>query len=194
MKKLDVGNELIQGMENAVAHAHDRKVSANDRISQNEPIRLIAMAKLNDEDFAHVIRLAPLIAIDLILRDPEGKIFVARRNNEPAKGFYFVPGGSIYKNERLDDAFMRILADETGLRAIRSEARFLGVYEHLYSTNCYGDPNFGSHYVVLGYELILKHRPDIHLDAQHSDYRWMSKTELLADAKIHENTKAYFRT
>jgi len=161
----------------------------------------VALAKLigdatkaNDEDFAHVIRVAPLIAIDLILRDPESKIFVGLRDNEPAKGFYFVPGGVIRKNESLDDAFIRILAAETGLNATRSGARFLGVYEHLYSTNRYDDPNYGTHYVVLGHELIFNCRPDIDLDTQHSDYRWLSEAELLSDPNVHENTKAYFRT
>ena len=152
------------------------------------------MTKSSDEDFAHLMRVAPLISIDLILRDPENKILVGRRNNEPAKGFYFVPGGVIRKNERLDEAFRRILAAETGLSATRSDARFLGAYEHLYSTNCYGNPDFGTHYVVLGHELILDRRPDIHLDTHHSDYRWMSEAELLADANVHDSTKAYFKT
>lgn len=151
------------------------------------------MTKANDKDFAHVIRVAPLIAIDIILRDPEGMIFVGRRNSEPAKGFYFVPGGVIRKNERLADAFMRILTAETGLSAALSEARFLGVYEHLYSTNRYGNPSYGTHYVVLGHELILNRRPVIRLDAQHGDYRWMNEAELLAASDVHENTKAYFR-
>jgi colanic acid biosynthesis protein WcaH len=42
-------------------------------------------------EFAEVIRLTPLVAIDLIVRSPEAKVLVGRRVNEPAKGLLFVP-------------------------------------------------------------------------------------------------------
>jgi hypothetical protein len=35
-------------------------------------------------EFAHVVRLAPLVSIDLIIRNKEQKAFVALRTNEPA--------------------------------------------------------------------------------------------------------------
>src|ERR1700675_4744247 len=108
---------------------------------------------IDDKSFAVVAKSAPLISIDLILRGPDGTVFVGLRNNEPAKGVYFVPGGVVRKNEALDNAFQRILTAETGLAAIRSNARLVGVYEHFYSTNRFGDPTYGTHYVVLGYEL-----------------------------------------
>ena len=51
-----------------------------------------------------VIRLAPLIAIDLVIRNARDEVLLGLRKNEPAKGCYFVPGGMILKNERLADA------------------------------------------------------------------------------------------
>ena len=148
---------------------------------------------LSREDFARVARLAPLVSIDLVLRDPGGAVLVGLRNHEPAKGFYFVPGGVVRKNERLADAFARILAGETGLVADISSARLLGAYDHFYSTNRYSEPGYGSHYVVLGYELRLDSRPDIRTDDQHSEIRWMGVEELLAAPDVHENTKNYLR-
>ena len=143
--------------------------------------------------FAAVIRNTPLVAIDLILRDPEGAVLVGLRTNEPAKGFWFVPGGRIRKNERLDAAFARILKQETGLEAPRAEAKRLGVYEHLYETNVFEDPSFDTHYVVIGYELRLESRPAVQTDQQHSAIRWLSVDALLKDGLVHDNTKAYFR-
>lgn len=145
-----------------------------------------ALPRLSEEDFATVARLAPFVSIDLILRDSESAILVGYRNNEPAKGFYFVPGGVVLKNETLAEAFARILAAETGLGIPFSKSTLLGVYEHLY-------PAQDRHYVVLGYALALGRRPAIKLDAQHSDFRWMREPELLAAADVHDNTKAYFR-
>jgi colanic acid biosynthesis protein WcaH len=63
----------------------------------------------SDDEFAHIVRLAPLVSIDLIIRDDEQNVLVALRTNEPAKGVYFVPGGCIRKNETIENAFARIL-------------------------------------------------------------------------------------
>lgn len=145
------------------------------------------------EDFAQVVRNTPLVSIDLILRDQEDFVLIGHRFFEPAKGMWFVPGGRIGKDETLDEAFSRILHVETGLDMRRGESRFLGVYEHFYTTNRFEDPSYDTHYVVLGHEIRLKTRPQIRLDNQHTDIRWMSVADLLQDPQVHENTKAYFR-
>jgi hypothetical protein len=55
---------------------------------------------LSADDFAHIIRYAPLVSIDLIIRDLEGKVLLGLRTNEPAKHTYFLPGGVILKMRR----------------------------------------------------------------------------------------------
>src|SRR2546430_8382274 len=133
---------------------------------------------LNEEEFGRIVRCAPLVSIDLIIRDPERKVLLGLRNHEPAKGYYFVPGGRIRKCELLEEAFSRILSDETGCRADIDGARFLGVYQHIYPNNRFGDPHFGMHYVVLAYELNLICRPNFVLDSQHSVFEWMDWVDL----------------
>jgi colanic acid biosynthesis protein WcaH len=147
---------------------------------------------VSDADFVHVVRFAPLVSVDLVIRDPEARVLVGRRMNEPARGTYFVPGGAIRKNETIRSAFARILHAETGLSARLEDARFLGVHEHFYDTNRFGVEGFGTHYVVLAYELKLDHHPTLVRDAQHSDFKWLAVSELLAMADVHQNTKAYF--
>jgi colanic acid biosynthesis protein WcaH len=144
-----------------------------------------------DEEFAVVVRAAPLISIDLVLRNILGQVFVGRRANEPAKGTFFVPGGAVRKNETLDAAFRRIVHAETGIAACRSKASFLGVYEHFYAANRFGDPGFGTHYVVLAYELLVAEATEIRLDSQHVEYLWLSLDDLRIHPEVHENTKAY---
>lgn len=147
---------------------------------------------LSREDFKVLVQLAPLVAIDLILRDPSGHILVGRRNNPPAQGSWFVPGGRIRKNETRQAAFTRILQDETGLRLPFSQAQLLGSYDHIYTENHFGTSDFGAHYVVLGYALALPVRPELQLDRQHDGFCWISPEELLASPLVHQNTKAYF--
>lgn len=122
---------------------------------------------LNHNDFATVVRLAPLAAIDLIIRDASNRVLVGLRNNEPAKDSYFVPGGRIWKGERLRHAFERILLAETNCSAAFDEARSLGAYEHFYPNNRFGEPGFGTHYVVLAYEVRPEDVSVIKVDGKH---------------------------
>jgi colanic acid biosynthesis protein WcaH len=147
---------------------------------------------LNKDEFAQVVRNTPLVSIDVIIRNPDQCVLVGLRTNEPAKGKWFVPGGVVRKHERLADAFARIVKDEIGLEASIENARFLGVYEHLYDSNVFGEEEFGTHYVVLAYELKLDHQPPIVSDRQHSGFRWMTPGELTSSPEVHQNTRAYF--
>jgi len=147
---------------------------------------------LDRDAFAAVVRDTPLVSIDLIVRDPAGRVLVGRRTNQPARGCWFVPGGRIRKDERIADAFTRIARDELGIERTVDDAAFRGVFEHLYDTNFAGIGGFGTHYVVLAYDVGLPEPPaDLPVD-QHSDYRWACPAELLSDPDVHANTKAYF--
>ena len=148
---------------------------------------------LERRDFLYVVQCAPLVSIDLVVRNGSGQVLVGLRKNEPCQGLWFVPGGCIRKNETIRAAFSRIAQDELGKGITQEQARFLGVYEHFYPQNFAQEPGFGTHYVVLAHEVLLKGDPEINPDPQHDQYRWLSPDALLADPGVHENTKAYFR-
>lgn len=148
---------------------------------------------LDAADFAHVVRLTPLVSIDLVVRRADGRILVGRRVNEPAKNLFFLVGGRITKNESRAAAFRRLTREELGVEMPIEHARFLGAYDHFYPTNRFEHPGFGTHYVVLGYEIVLDPQPDSLPTEQHGEYAWMTEKELLASPEVHENTKAYFR-
>jgi colanic acid biosynthesis protein WcaH len=159
----------------------------------SSPTASSSIRSLNHDEYAQVVRMTPLVSIDLLIKDPTDHALVGLRRNAPAKGTYFVPGGVIHKNETLDAAFARILKAETGLQASRKDARFFGLYQHFYAENRFGDPSYNTHYVVLAHELVLDYRPVIQLDSQHSRVQWLTAEEMLKDLDVHENTKAYFR-
>lgn len=148
---------------------------------------------LPDDLFAGVVRHAPLVSIDLVVRSPDGRALLGLRNNEPAKGVYFVPGGCIRKNETLRAAFSRILSVETGLAIAFEQASLLGVYEHFYAANRFGDPDYGTHYVVIAYQATLTTSQATSPDAQHSVLEWFTPESILAMPNVHANAKAYFR-
>lgn len=148
---------------------------------------------LNRPDFASIVRLTPLVSIDLVLRCSDGRYLVGRRKHEPARGFLFVPGGRITKNETRAAAFRRLTKQELGVVYELSQARFLGVFDHFYPTNRLEESGYGTHYVALGYGLNLSHPPGQLPREQHSDYLSLTAEELLENPEVHENTKAYVR-
>ena len=145
---------------------------------------------LSRDDFRSLVRLGPLVAIDLVV-ERDNRFLLGLRTNRPAMGFLFVPGGRVYKDERLDDAFRRIAMAELGVQMERSEAEFLGVYEHLYSDSMF-DPEASTHYVVLAHRVKLVGDESPAFFTQHSEAHWMSREEILADKRTHANTRAYF--
>lgn len=147
---------------------------------------------LKKSDFKLIVQGTPLVSIDLIVRDTAGRILLGLRKNAPAKGFWFVPGGCVRKDESLDDAFLRIMTDELNQTVARIDATFLGVYEHLYPDNTFGEPGFGTHYIVLAYEVAIPDKTRTLPDAQHSQYTWMLPADILQAENVHPNTRAYF--
>ena len=144
------------------------------------------------EQWFEVVARAPLVSIDLIVRDAQQRILVGQRRNEPAAGFWFVPGGVIRKNETLDAAFARITHAELGRSYARRDATLLGVYEHHYRENFLRTPGIGTHYVVLAHELSIDDAPELPGD-QHDDWRWMTAVELREHPRVHLYTRAYLR-
>jgi colanic acid biosynthesis protein WcaH len=147
---------------------------------------------LNHEDFLSVVRNTPLVSIDLVVTDADGRLLLGLRTNEPARGSWFVPGGRILKGESLEQAFARICATELGLPLQLDTARLLGVYTHLYDTNFAGAPGVSTHYVVLAYRLPLAALPAELPRAQHSSYRWWSGQEARDAGTVHPNNLPYF--
>lgn len=146
------------------------------------------------DTFLRVIDATPLVAIDLIVANGDGAYLLGHRVNRPAQGYWFVPGGRIRKNERLDDAFDRIVRDELGSSGLeRSDAELVGIYDHLYDDNFGGAPGISTHYVVMGYK--LRHKFDLVSlpNAQHTAYRWATADEIVSDQTVHPNTQNYFK-
>jgi colanic acid biosynthesis protein WcaH len=145
---------------------------------------------LSKETFQTVIATTPLISIDLLVKNSQGEYLLGYRNNKPAQGHWFVPGGRILKNEAKSDAFFRLIESELGVKLDIAEAKFLGVFEHFYD-NCVFADEISTHYIVLGYTIML----DIALAnlprLQHSEYKWFSKHELLSSENVHVHSKWY---
>lgn len=147
---------------------------------------------LEEDVFRQIVAKTPLISVDLIVRNKQEQVLLGLRLNRPAQGYWFVPGGRIRKDERIEAAFRRLTITELGCAYVIDNARFLGVYEHFYDDNFY-DKNFTTHYVVLGYEILIQENELNLPKEQHAKYRWNTIEQIISDPSVHDNTKLYFK-
>ncbi|WP_394127412.1 GDP-mannose mannosyl hydrolase [Vibrio hepatarius] len=148
---------------------------------------------LSKQRFSQVIESTPLVSVDLIIEDESGQILLGERLNRPAKGFWFVPGGRVLKDEKLEDAFARLTLEELGHEFKLSQATLFGPYTHLYDDNVFGN-EFTTHYIAIAYKLVVtRSELDLPMGVQHSRYCWSHKDELLTSDKVHIHTKWYFQ-
>lgn len=147
---------------------------------------------LEKDVFRQIVANTPLISLDLIVCNEKGQALLGLRLNRPAQGYWFVPGGRIRKDERIEVAFRRLTLEELGYECLIDDARFLGVYEHFYDDN-FSDKKFTTHYVVLGYEILIKENVLKLSKEQHARYRWNTAEQIISDPLVHDNTKLYFK-
>jgi colanic acid biosynthesis protein WcaH len=117
-------------------------------------------------EWSVVVDNVPLVSVDLIVNH-EGGVVLGLRENDPAKGEWFVPGGVVFKNERLTDAVDRVARTELGTDVKIIER--LGAFEHFYETSEV-DGVDTKHYVANAF-VVEPTGPIDATDDQHTDVR-----------------------
>ncbi len=57
-----------------------------------------------------------VISVDAIIYDKEGNVLLIKRNYEPFKYYFCLPGGIVEENELLHEAVTREVKEETGIQ------------------------------------------------------------------------------
>lgn len=146
--------------------------------------------RLDDQDFLKLIRFSPLFSIDLVVVNENRELLIGKRVNAPAKGWWFVPGGRVYKNETLRCAFSRITTLEIGESHEMQSCKSLGLYEHFYDESALCE-DVSTHYINTPY-LIKINKSDVNAPKkQHDSYRWVSLDKVDEDLSIHKYSKVF---
>lgn len=155
------------------------------------------MKLLSPEKFASACSALPLVSIDWVVTNPHGELLLGLRNNAPARGWWFTPGGRIRKNEPLATAKNRIVLEELGLcETTLSRARLMGAWDHFYPDSAF-DPAVSTHYVNLPHWLPLSAEEASALslpqgaDQQHVRWQWLPLDQAVRAETVHPYVRLY---
>lgn len=150
---------------------------------------------LSEEVFSSACSALPLVSIDLMVTRPSDQgreLLLGLRNNRPAQGWWFTPGGRIRKSEPLPAALRRVAQDEIGLHLEwLDRAQPLGAWDHFYPDSAF-EPEVSTHYVNLPHALHLTKdeakvlQPPSGHGLQHQAWVWMHAAQACSDERVHE--------
>ena len=149
---------------------------------------------LTNEIFEIVLENTPLVSVDIILENEKNQFLLGRRRNQPAKGFWFVPGGRIRKGELIIDALKRVALEEVGLEIKDHNYNFLGAFDHIYENSIFSTKARPSstHYVALGFHYQIRAEEVSQVEnPQHSELSWMSLKTASSIEALHKLSHDY---
>jgi colanic acid biosynthesis protein WcaH len=143
-----------------------------------------------NELYKQIIENMPVFCIDVVLVH-EGKVFLTYRNDEPAKNQWWIQGGRVWKNEKIQDAVQRLAKREIG-----SEVEIIneiGTYEVFFNESPLEGVETGIHDLALCFLVKPKGELNINLDKTHKQWKWVDSTENLHPyvKKVIEDSKVF---
>lgn len=151
---------------------------------------------LAKEHFDQAVEALPLISADLCFVC-DAKMLLGKRNNKPAQGWWFTPGGRIRKGESWSNALQRIAQEEVGMSSFNvSQAILMGVWDHFYDDSAFSD-RISTHYVNIPHychvqpEQICEFTLPSGKFEQHSEWRWVSIKMAASDLNVHSYVRVY---
>lgn len=113
----------------------------------------------------------PIVGVGAVIVQDE-RVLVVRRNTEPLKGEWSIPGGVVELGETLRDAAAREALEETGLRVEAGDV--IEVFDGIYK-DASGKTQY--HYVLIDF-ICRVVGGELHAGSDAAEVRWLREEEL----------------
>ncbi len=110
-----------------------------------------------DPLYDQIMKLMPIVSVEALIVIDDCLLFL-KRNNTPAKGQWWFPGGRIHWGESLEDALRREVKEETGLEL--NAHKLINVYSRVFPER---------HDITIAYLCTCK-KGKINLNDEHSEH------------------------
>ena len=144
-----------------------------------------------NDKYKEILDSMPICCADIIIHY-NNKVLLVKRKNHASKGEWWIPGGRVLKNEKLKDAALRKIKQETGLSNFELKEETT-VHEYFSKDGIFPDLKTGTHNIGVIFIASIKDNQEIKLDNQGSEFKWIDKIEedlspeikkILSDSKI----------
>jgi colanic acid biosynthesis protein WcaH len=130
--------------------------------------------------YDQIEKCLPIVSVEAVIAKDNTLLFL-KRNNQPAKGEWWFPGGRIHIGESLEQALHREVKEETGLEI--SSYKLINVYSRVFPER---------HDITIAY--LCKCKEDkIKLDNEHSKWGVFKHTAISLHPYLLETIKDYLK-
>lgn len=126
-----------------------------------------------NKEYAQILKCMPIVCVDLLILF-DNKCLLLKRDNEPAKGQYWFPGGRVRKLETIEQAAIRIAKQETNLDC--KFVKQISVEETIFDKN--EAMNTDIHTVNICCHLTPENVVELNIDNLHSDFIWVNQQSI----------------
>lgn len=136
------------------------------------------------KEYSRIIEVLPILCVDVAVQNSKGEYLLVRRTNEPLKGKWWVVGGGVLKGETLEQAAIRKVKEEIGLKV--KAAQPIGYYENTFKGSSI-NPIVPFHAVSIVFIVTIDNDVKIRLDTQSSEWKFAKKLPLAFRVKKFVN-------
>ena len=139
----------------------------------------------NDCDFVLFHNVAGAVAVLIKFKD---EILFTRRNQEPKKGKFDLPGGFVDPKESAEETCVRELFEEMKIKVDISKLKYLTS-----SPNTYEYKNIIYNTLDLFYEYPISEKTEMHLElSEISEIVWLKKEDINLDEIAFDSQRLFF--
>lgn len=134
--------------------------------------------------YKQIMETSIIPTVDLLLMY-NNQIFLTKRTNNPLKDVYYFPGWRRNKLESLNSAIVRKAKEELDLDIDLSRVQYLNTYDDIFPDSMFEGVQSHCYTVSYIYQLVDHEFDAIHLDSQHSDFKFFD----IDNPDLHEMVK-----
>ena len=130
----------------------------------------------------------PIFCIDFLIHC-DSHFLLLKRNEEPLKGVFWMPGGRLQKNETIENFLIRVQSREIGRYFKNYNLIGFSNYFFKYSIN-----SRATHTPTLLFEIDTKSKFNPKIDKTHTEYSWSKDLpkELIENLILFQNPKSSY--
>tara|TARA_Y100000590_G_C15748301_1_gene1023096 strand:+ start:9712 stop:10143 length:432 start_codon:yes stop_codon:yes gene_type:complete len=116
--------------------------------------------------YQKIVKSIPILCIDLIIVYDK-KYLLVKRNENPLKGEWWVPGGRVLLGETIEQTAKRKLEEEIGIK-LDSYMKVEGIYEDFFDNSSMGDHLY--HTLSIVFKIEIDNIDNIKLDSTSNNW------------------------